>query len=130
VVSGSKSQQKDSVSPYNFSSIQISWLDSDAEDPMSFSLAYKWMVTLVNAISALAVALASSTYAGAALDIRIQFRVTSEEVVILGKHFLSGNILRDLNTVCQVSRSSCSVLRSVRFSGGHCPRYTVAESCL
>lgn len=43
------------------------------------------MVTGVNAATTLAVALASSTYAGAAVDITISFRERSEEVVILGQ---------------------------------------------
>lgn len=63
---------------------QIAWLPNDVEDPQAFPFGFKWTITGVNAGVTLAVALASSTYAGAALDITIAFRERSEEIVILG----------------------------------------------
>ncbi|KAK9895337.1 putative mfs-multidrug-resistance transporter [Cystobasidium minutum MCA 4210] len=62
----------------------VSWLANDPENPRAFGLRHKWAITAVNAATTLAVALASSAYAGAALDITISFRERSEEVVILG----------------------------------------------
>lgn len=66
-------------------SSQIQWLPNDVEDPQAFSLGTKWTVTAINAAVTLVVALASSTYAGASLDIAISFRELDEEIVILGK---------------------------------------------
>lgn len=39
----------------------VDWLDSDAENPMTWSATYKWSVTMSVAVATLAVAMASST---------------------------------------------------------------------
>jgi hypothetical protein len=69
---------------YGFGTLQIQWLSDDVEDPQNFRVGFKWTITAVNAGVTLAVALASSTYAGAALDIAFAFRERNEEIVILG----------------------------------------------
>jgi hypothetical protein len=39
----------------------VDWLDSDAENPLTWPAAYKWTVTMSVAVATLAVAMASST---------------------------------------------------------------------
>lgn len=61
----------------------ISWIPNDPRDPMTFSEASKWGITFLVSLTTLAVALASSAYAGALVEIMTDFHI-SEEVFILG----------------------------------------------
>lgn len=61
----------------------VEFLPNDPRNPMAFSQSFKWTITLVAAISTLAVSFASSAYSGSILEIKEEFDV-SNEVVILG----------------------------------------------
>lgn len=62
---------------------QVSWLQHDERNPMNFSAAAKWLLTILVGVATMAVALVSSTYAGGLNEVIIDFRV-SETVAILG----------------------------------------------
>lgn len=61
----------------------LSWIPNDPRDPMMFSDASKWGITFLVSLTTLAVALASSAYTGALVEIMTDFQI-SEEVFILG----------------------------------------------
>jgi MFS family permease len=61
----------------------VCWIDNDPRNPMLFSNAKKWSLTLMVAFVTLAVALVSSAYSGAIPETAHDFHV-SEEVVISG----------------------------------------------
>ncbi|KAL1978211.1 hypothetical protein VTN31DRAFT_1070 [Thermomyces dupontii] len=61
----------------------ISWIPNDPRDPMRFSKVKKWYITLIMAISTLAVALVSSAYSGGVPEIILEFGI-SQDVVTLG----------------------------------------------
>lgn len=62
---------------------QVSWIEADKRDPMNFSEAYKWYITMLSGVLTLSVALVSSAYSGSLNEVILDFRV-SEEVAILG----------------------------------------------
>lgn len=43
---------------------KVTWLPDDAENPQTFIVTYKWLVTLFASMATLAVSLASSAYSG------------------------------------------------------------------
>ncbi|EED21472.1 MFS multidrug transporter, putative [Talaromyces stipitatus ATCC 10500] len=61
----------------------ISWIPNDPRDPMRFSKTAKWGITMLVAVSTLAVALASSAYSGGILQTMLAFGI-SQEVATLG----------------------------------------------
>lgn len=61
----------------------VSWLEEDPENPLTWSVPFKWFLTALVSVSTLAVALASSAYSGAIESIRAEFG-GSEEVLVLG----------------------------------------------
>lgn len=61
----------------------VEFIPNDPRNPMSFSKAKKWSITILNAIATLAVAFASSAYSGGAAEITIYFGI-SQTVTILG----------------------------------------------
>lgn len=61
----------------------ISWIPNDPRDPMQFSAASKCGITFLVSLTTLAVALASSAYTGALIEVMAEFHI-SEEVFILG----------------------------------------------
>ncbi|KAF9890310.1 hypothetical protein FE257_005976 [Aspergillus nanangensis] len=61
----------------------VTWIPEDPRNPMLFSPVKKWSITMLVAISTLAVALVSSAYTGGVAEIRQEFNVGSE-VATLG----------------------------------------------
>ncbi|KAM0276411.1 hypothetical protein ACHAQH_006763 [Verticillium albo-atrum] len=61
----------------------ISWIPDDPRDPMGWSPFVHWFITLVAALSTLAVALVSSAYTGGSREIMAEFQISSE-VATLG----------------------------------------------
>lgn len=61
----------------------VDFLPNDARNPMTFSKPFKWLITIIAALSTLAVSFASSAYSGGVSEILKEFHVSSE-VVILG----------------------------------------------
>ncbi|KAJ5151732.1 MFS general substrate transporter [Penicillium capsulatum] len=61
----------------------ISWIPNDPRDPMAFSNASKWGILFLISLTTLAVALASSAYTGALVEIITDFQI-SEEIFTLG----------------------------------------------
>lgn len=61
----------------------VSWIPNDPRNPMEFSNATKWFITMVVAFVTLAVALVSSAYTGGLLKIMHEFSI-SQEVATLG----------------------------------------------
>ncbi|KAG6019958.1 hypothetical protein E4U41_003024 [Claviceps citrina] len=61
----------------------VEFLPSDARNPMTFPRPFKWTVTLVTAVSTLAVSFTSSAYSGSVLQINEEFHAR-DEVAILG----------------------------------------------
>jgi hypothetical protein len=61
----------------------IDFLQNDTVDPLNMSMARKWTITVLQAMSALVVTFASSIYASSIFDIKRHFDV-SEEVATLG----------------------------------------------
>ncbi|KAK9426587.1 putative Major facilitator superfamily (MFS) profile domain-containing protein [Seiridium unicorne] len=62
---------------------RISWIPHDPRNPMGFSTATKWFITLMVALSTLAVALVSSAYTGGLKQIILEFGI-SQELATLG----------------------------------------------
>ncbi|KAI9163958.1 putative mfs-multidrug-resistance transporter [Paramyrothecium foliicola] len=62
---------------------QVNWIPNDPRNPMLFSNFTKWFITMVAALTTLAVALVSSAYAGGIRQIIMQFSI-SQEVATLG----------------------------------------------
>lgn len=56
----------------------VTWLPNDPRNPMQFANSTKWFITMLAAISTLAVALVSSAYTGGVAQIRQQFHVGTE----------------------------------------------------
>jgi len=61
----------------------VTWIKDDPRDPLGFSQANKWLITLLVAFVTLAAAFMSSTYSGCLLQITQDFHI-SEEVATLG----------------------------------------------
>ncbi|KAL3964475.1 hypothetical protein ACCO45_001479 [Purpureocillium lilacinum] len=61
----------------------VDFLPSDPRNPVTFSKTFKWAITLIAAMSTLAVSFASSAYSGGVFEIMMDFGA-STEVVILG----------------------------------------------
>jgi multidrug resistance protein len=61
----------------------IQWIPHDPRNPMFFSATSKWFITMVMALTTLAVALVSSAYSGGIVQIIEQFDI-SQEVATLG----------------------------------------------
>ncbi|POR34074.1 Putative MFS-type transporter [Tolypocladium paradoxum] len=61
----------------------VDFLPNDPRNPMTFSKTLKWLITILAALSTLAVSFASSAYSGGVFEIMMDFGV-STEVVILG----------------------------------------------
>ncbi|KYK57778.1 Major facilitator superfamily domain, general substrate transporter [Drechmeria coniospora] len=61
----------------------VDFLPDDARNPTTFSRRMKWSITIIAALSTLAVSFASSAYSGGVVEIMRDFHV-STEVVILG----------------------------------------------
>ena len=53
----------------------VTWLDDDPVNPMNYSTAMKWAITMLVAIATLAVAFVSSAYSGGIAEILQEFRV-------------------------------------------------------
>ncbi|KAJ4319829.1 MFS siderochrome iron transporter 1 [Neodidymelliopsis sp. IMI 364377] len=53
----------------------VTWLDDDPVNPMNYSLALKWTITMLVAVATLAVAFVSSAYSGGIAEILEEFRV-------------------------------------------------------
>jgi hypothetical protein len=53
----------------------VTWLDDDPVNPMNYSLALKWTITMLVAIATLAVAFVSSAYSGGIAEILEEFHV-------------------------------------------------------
>ncbi|KAK9769001.1 putative Major facilitator superfamily (MFS) profile domain-containing protein [Seiridium cardinale] len=62
---------------------RISWIPHDPRNPMGFGTATKWFITLMVALSTLAVALVSSAYTGGLKQIILEFGI-SQELATLG----------------------------------------------
>ncbi|KAE8153899.1 major facilitator superfamily domain-containing protein [Aspergillus avenaceus] len=56
----------------------VTWIPNDPRNPMQFSSSIKWFITMLAAISTLAVALVSSAYTGGVAQIRVQFHAGTE----------------------------------------------------
>lgn len=99
------------------------------EDPQNFPVGFKWSITTVNALVTLAVALASSTYAGAALDIAFAFRERNEEIVILGESLMLSlaSMFISLTPSMQAYPYSSLASHSVLSSGDLCQKYTAVD---
>lgn len=61
----------------------VEFLPTDPRNPMTFPHFFKWTITIISAISTLAVSFTSSAYSGSILSIKEEFQV-SNIVVILG----------------------------------------------
>ncbi|KAL2755437.1 hypothetical protein ACRALDRAFT_1064442 [Sodiomyces alcalophilus JCM 7366] len=61
----------------------IHWIPNDPRNPMEFSVARKWFMTMVQAIATLAVALLSSAYTGGMVGIIREFQI-GQTVATLG----------------------------------------------
>ncbi|KAM5354567.1 hypothetical protein ACJ41O_001214 [Fusarium nematophilum] len=61
----------------------VKWIPNDPRNPMAFSQATKWFITMTVAIATLAVALVSSAYTGGVIQIIEEFHI-SQEVATLG----------------------------------------------
>lgn len=53
----------------------VSWLENDPVNPMNYPMTKKWCITMLVAISTLAVAFASSAYSGGIAEVMEEFRV-------------------------------------------------------
>ncbi|KAH7406593.1 major facilitator superfamily domain-containing protein [Phaeosphaeria sp. MPI-PUGE-AT-0046c] len=53
----------------------VTWIDNDPINPMNYSLALKWSITMLVAVATLAVAFVSSAYSGGIAEILQEFRV-------------------------------------------------------
>ncbi|KAJ5747135.1 uncharacterized protein N7511_008831 [Penicillium nucicola] len=61
----------------------VEWIPNDPRNPMEFSLALKWMYTVIVAFATFAVSLSSSAYAGSIKEVVTDLNA-SEEVATLG----------------------------------------------
>ncbi|EXL68064.1 hypothetical protein FOPG_15861 [Fusarium oxysporum f. sp. conglutinans race 2 54008] len=61
----------------------VKWIPNDPRNPMAFSNATKWFITMTVAIATLAVALVSSAYTGGIIQIIEEFRI-SQDLATLG----------------------------------------------
>ena len=61
----------------------VEFIPNDPRNPMAFSMAKKWTLTVLVAFATLAVSFASSAYTGGVKEILVQFKI-STEVVTLG----------------------------------------------
>lgn len=66
--------------PYNGTGTEndpflVTWIDNDPVNPMNYSTAMKWAITMLVAIATLAVAFVSSAYSGGIAEILEEFRV-------------------------------------------------------
>lgn len=61
----------------------VEFLPNDPRNPMTFPRLFKWAITIISAISTLAVSFTSSAYSGSIISINKEFHA-STEVVILG----------------------------------------------
>ncbi|PNY24112.1 MFS-type transporter [Tolypocladium capitatum] len=68
----------------------VDFLPSDPRNPMTFSRTLKWLVTLLAAVSTLAVSFASSAYSGGLFNIMRDFDVSTEVAVIGVSMFVLG----------------------------------------
>jgi MFS family permease len=53
----------------------VTWIENDAVNPMNYSTALKWSITMLVAIATLAVAFVSSAYSGGIAEVLMEFRV-------------------------------------------------------
>lgn len=116
----------------------VTWIDNDPVNPMNYSDAMKWSITMLVAIATLAVAFVSSAYSGGVAEILEEFQI-SQIVGTLGISLfvlgfaigplawapLSGKYLalftscdRGFLTTSRIIRSSVSLLRYLHVS--HC----------
>ncbi|PTU23071.1 hypothetical protein P175DRAFT_0507816 [Aspergillus ochraceoroseus IBT 24754] len=68
----------------------ITWIPEDPRNPMLFSPFVKWFITMMAAISTLAVALVSSAYTGGVAEIERQFHIGTEVVTLGVSLFVAG----------------------------------------
>ena len=61
----------------------VTWIDDDPRNPMLYSAAKKWSLTMLVAFATLAVAFVSSAYSGGSEQILQEFMI-SEEIFVLG----------------------------------------------
>jgi hypothetical protein len=61
----------------------VTWIDHDPRNPMLYSGALKWSITMLVAFATLAVAFVSSAFSGGADEV-VKFFRTSEEIFTLG----------------------------------------------
>ncbi|KAI0123477.1 major facilitator superfamily domain-containing protein [Xylariales sp. AK1849] len=61
----------------------VQWIPNDPRNPMGFSMATKWAITMLVALATLAVALVSSAYTGGIREIIMEFGI-GQEVATLG----------------------------------------------
>jgi hypothetical protein len=61
----------------------VGWIENDPRNPMLYSTAKKWSLTMLVAFATLAVAFVSSAYSGGADEIVQEFKV-SNEIFVLG----------------------------------------------
>lgn len=61
----------------------VEFLPNDPRNPMTFSRPFKWTITLISAVSTLAVSFTSSAYSGSIVEINNEFHAPSH-VAILG----------------------------------------------
>lgn len=61
----------------------VTWIDNDPRNPMMYSSAKKWGLTMMVAFATLAVAFVSSAYSGGSIQVIKEFKCT-EEVFTLG----------------------------------------------
>lgn len=61
----------------------VEFIPDDPRNPMGFSMAKKWTLTVLVAFATLAVSFSSSAYTGGVKEILVQFKIGTE-VVILG----------------------------------------------
>lgn len=54
----------------------VTWTENDPVNPMNYSLAKKWSITMLVAVATLAVAFVSSAYSGGIAEVLKEFRVS------------------------------------------------------
>ena len=78
----------------------VEFLPNDPLDPMNFSQCKKWFITLLVALTTLAVSFVSSAYSGGVGQIIEQFHC-SEEAVVLGISSFVLGVCAEISCYCQ-----------------------------
>lgn len=84
----------------------VTWLPNDPRNPMQFANSTKWFITMLAAISTLAVALVSSAYTGGVAQIRQQFHVGTEVSTLGVSLFVLGFAIGMPSALSRISSST------------------------